>query len=58
MESISGLKADRTEINKQTNNGGWGRGSQEVGDMCIHTADSRFCITETNMTLLSNYTSI
>ena len=31
------------------------REAQEAGDMCILTADSRCCATETNTALWSNY---
>ena len=34
------------------------REAQEGGDICILTADSLCCTTETNTTLYSNYTPI
>ena len=36
--------------------GGWE--AQEGGNVCIHTADSLCCTTETNTTWQSNYISI
>ena len=38
--------------------GGGGREAQEVGDRCIHIADSLHCTAETNTPLESNYTPI
>ena len=40
--------------------GGWEGGSRGrgYGDICMHTADSLWCTTETNTVLWSNYTPI
>ena len=38
--------------------GGGGRETQERGDLCIYTADSCFCIAETDTVLYNNYNPI